>query len=79
MSTVSKDALRRMIDELSENDIQALLAALNSRDAPASPLNTSRPLKSSDIIRTEPVLPDDETADELIATVRRWRREGGYA
>jgi hypothetical protein len=23
--------------------------------------------------------PEDETADEFIATVRRWRREGGYA
>lgn len=23
--------------------------------------------------------PDDETADEMIATIRAWRREGGYA
>jgi hypothetical protein len=23
--------------------------------------------------------PEDETADEVVATVRQWRREGGYA
>lgn len=75
----TKDDLRRLIDELPVGDVESLVDALRTRRSLVTPSQSSRPLTTDDIIRTEPVMPDEETADELIATVRRWRREGGYA
>ena len=63
---------------LSEDEARRLSAVLRQRGT-SNGVRRPRPLTEADILLTEPVLPDDETADEMIATVRRWRREGGHA
>lgn len=76
---ITKDALHRFVDELTTDDVEELVAMLQSRGVFQLPSRSPRPLTREDIILAEPLMPDDETADELIETVRRWRREGGYA
>ena len=46
---------------------------------PARVLAAPAPLQRDDIVLTTPILPDDESADALIAAVRQWRREGERA
>ena len=78
MATTPKQELHELIDRLDDEQARRLAEALRGGGAtPARP--TPRPLAETDIVLTAPVLPDDETADEMIATVRRWRREGGFA
>jgi hypothetical protein len=78
MTTTPRQELHALIDRLDDEQARRLAAALRERDAtPAR--SAPRPLAEADIVLAAPVLPDDETADEMIATVRRWRREGGYA
>ena len=77
---VTRDDLRRLIEGLPEDDLDELYAELKSRVThDQARLRSPRPLRSEDIILAEAIMPDDETADDLITTVRRWRREGGYA
>ena len=78
MATTPKQELDELVDRLDDEQARRLAAALR-RGGPAGGAPAPRPLAESDIILAAPVLPDDETADEMIATVRRWRREGGYA
>lgn len=66
-----------MIERLSEEEARRLSAALQA--AGTTPPPRARPLTAADIVLAEPVLREDETADETIAPVRRWRRAGGYA
>ena len=78
MATTPKQELHEWIDRLDDAQAQRLVESLRGGGATlARP--APRPLAEADIVLTAPVLPDDETADEMIATVRRWRREGGYA
>ncbi len=78
MATTPKQELHELVERLSDEEARRLSAALHEADtAPGSP--RLRPLTEADVILTEPVLPEDETADEMIEAVRRWRREGGYA
>lgn len=73
-----KRQLHELVDRLSEDEARRLSRTLSPRGTDTD-VRSPRPLTEADILRTEPVLPDDETADELIATVRRWRQEGGHA
>jgi hypothetical protein len=57
--------------------VERLSPALREAAAGAAP--RPRLLIEADIVLATPVLPDDETADEMIEAVRRWRRAGGYA
>jgi len=50
---------------------------IETSDGRTPKLTSVRPLQVADIILSAPVLPDDETADALIETVRHWRSEGG--
>jgi hypothetical protein len=78
MATTPKQELHEWIDRLDNAQAQRLVDALRGGGATlARP--APRSLVEAEIVLTAPVLPDDETADEMIATVRRWRREGGYA
>jgi hypothetical protein len=70
-----KQELHKFIDRLSEQDARRLAATLIE----AGYVRQLRPLTRDDIILPEPIMPDDETADEMIETIRRWRREGGYS
>lgn len=72
MTANPKQALHALIDGLSDEEVRSLSTALTTVPEPD-------PLTAEDLLLTTPILPDDETADELIATVRRWRREGGDA
>lgn len=47
-------------------------------DAAASTRRRSKPIRDFDRLRSRS-WPDDESVDDLIETVRQWRREGGYA
>jgi hypothetical protein len=78
MATTPKQELHELIDRLDDEQARGLVEALQGGDA-LSARSASRPLAETDIVLAAPVLPDDETADEMIATVRRWRRDGGYA
>ena len=78
MAITPKQELHELVDRLDDEQAQRLVEALR-RAGPARVAPPPRPLAEADIILTAPLLPDDETADEMIATVRRWRREGGYA
>lgn len=80
MSTVPKDILHQLVDTLSDDDA-AMLYAVLQRQRSAAEVHTPspRPLRRADIILDKPVLPEDETADMMINTVRLWRREAGSA
>ncbi len=78
MAANAKEELHELVDRMSEEDARRLTAALRGAGAP-SVARQPRPLTEADIVLPEPVLPDDESADEMIEAVRRWRREGGYA
>ncbi len=77
MAATPKQELHELVERLSDEEARRLSAAL--RGAGAAPTPSARPLTEADIVLPEPILPDDETADEMIQAVRRWRREGGYA
>ncbi|MBI3965022.1 MAG: hypothetical protein HY329_05240 [Chloroflexi bacterium] len=78
MATTPKQALHEWIDRLDDEEARRMADALSARGTrPKAP--TSRPLTESDLVLSTPVLPDEETADDMIATVRRWRQDGGYA
>ena len=77
MAATPKQELHELVERLSDEEARRLSAAL--RGAGAAPAPSARPLTEADIVLPESILPDDETADEMIEAVRRWRREGGYA
>jgi hypothetical protein len=78
MAITPKQELHALIDRLDDEQVRHLAEVLRrGGTAPARP--APRPLAEADIVLAAPVVPDDETADEMIAMVRRWRREGGYA
>ena len=77
MAAYLKRELHELVERLSDEDAQRL--SLTLREAAAGVAPRPRPLVEADIVLATPVLPDDETADEMIETVRRWRRAGGYA
>jgi hypothetical protein len=72
-----KQELHEFVDRLSDEEARRLAAALLA-SGPGG-VRRPRPLTRDDIILSEPIMPDDETADDMIETIRRWRREGGYA
>lgn len=78
MAANPRQELRELVECLSEEEAQRL-AATPRESAAGGALPPPRPLTVADIVLAEPVLPDDETADEMIAAVRRWRRAGGDA
>ena len=78
MATTPKQELHELVDRLDDEQARRLAEALRGA-GPAGGAPPPRPLAEADIVLAAPVLPDDETADEMIATVRSWRHEGGYA
>lgn len=78
MAATPKQELHELVDRLDDEQARRLAAALREAD-PTGGAPPPRPLAEADVVLTAPVLPDDETADAMIAAVRRWRREGGYA
>ena len=78
MATDPKRALHQAIDRLSVEEARRLSAELG-RAIVTHAERRPRLLTEADIILSEPVLPDDESADALISAVRHWRREGGHA
>ena len=82
MAATPKQELHELVERLSDEEARRLSAAL--RGAGTAPTPSARPLTEVDVVLPEPhphagPRPDDETADEMIEAVRRWRREGGYA
>lgn len=75
MSAIPRDELHRLIDTLSDEDAASLVAALRRRMHAAKP--ASRALRHDDIVLVAPIMPDGESADEMIETIQRWRREAG--
>lgn len=73
-----KQQLHDLVDHPSEDEARQL-AVVPRRRGTRSGVRRLRPLTEADVLLTEPVLPEDETADEMIATLRRWRGEGGHA
>lgn len=78
MVATPKQHLHELVEQLTDEEAQRLSLLVRSEQL-SSTVTAPRPLTFSDIVLAEPIMPDDETADELIATVRQWRREGGYA
>ena len=78
MAVNPRQELHDLVDRLTEEEARRLSAELRATAA-VNGGSGPRPLTEADVILAAPVLPDDETADEMIAAVRRWRREGGYA
>ncbi len=78
MAADPKQELHELVERLSDEDARHLSLALREATA-AGVTPRPRPLVEADIVLATPVLPDDETADEMIEAVRRWRRAGGYA
>jgi hypothetical protein len=78
MAVNPRQELHELVDRLSEEEARRLSTALRA-PAATDVIPKPRPLTVADIVLTEPILPNDETADEMIAAVRRWRREGGNA
>jgi hypothetical protein len=78
MAVNPRQELHDLVDRLSEDEARRFIDVLRQR-ASRNGVQGPRPLIEADILLAEPVLPEDETADEMIATVRRWRCEGGYA
>ncbi len=78
MATMPKQELHELVERLSDEEARRLSAALQGAGTPPDARRVRR-LTEAEVILTEPVLPEDETADEMIEAVRRWRREGGYA
>lgn len=77
MAATPKQELHEPVERLSDEEARRLSAVLWG--AGAAPPPSVRPLTEADIVLPEPILPDAETADEMIEAVRRWRREGGCA
>jgi hypothetical protein len=78
MATTPKQELHELVDRLDDEQARRLAETLRGAgrvDVAPPP----RPLAEADIVPAAPVLPDDETAEEMITTVRRWRHDGGYA
>jgi hypothetical protein len=78
MAANPKQELHELVERLSDEDAQRLSLALHEATG-AGVAPRPRPLAEADIVLATPVLPEDETADEMIETVRRWRRAGEYA
>ncbi|MFN8514604.1 MAG: hypothetical protein U0232_15320 [Thermomicrobiales bacterium] len=78
MVTTPKQQLHAFVEGLTDDEAARLWSALREGGQPAR-LTSPRPLTPADVLLPEPIMPDDESADDLIETVRRWRREGGYA
>lgn len=78
MATTPKQELHELIDGLDDDVARRLADAFRGARSPHSS-GSPRPLSVADVLLAEPVMPADESADEMIATVRGWRREGGYA
>ena len=78
MATDPKQDLRDAVDRLSEIEARRLAVALREIGT-VETAPPARPLTEADVVLAEPILPDDETADQMIVQVRRWRREGGDA
>ena len=78
MAATPKQELHELVDRLDGEQARRLAAALRGA-SPAGGASSPRPVAEADIVLAAPILPDDETADEMIATVRRWWREGEYA
>lgn len=82
----TKERLHELVEGLTEENAQRLhdeLAGMTTDPAPAelrARIATSgpAPLTLDDLVLAEPILPDDETADGMIATLQQWRHEGGY-
>ena len=78
MAVHPKRQLHELIDRLKEDEALPLSAVLRQRRS-NNAVQRARPLTEADIMLTEPLVPDDETDDKMIAIVRRWSREGGHA
>ncbi len=78
MAISPKQELQDAIERLSEDEARRWSAALRGNGA-TNLASRTRPLTESDVILSAPVLPDDESADDMIGAVRRWRRDGGHA
>lgn len=79
MAITPKQELHALIDRLDDDQARRMAATLRRAAGPTSETASPRLLTEADILLALPILPGDETADEMIATVRDWRREGGYA
>ena len=63
-----KEELHQLVERLSDDEAQRLSSILRSASA-TSTWPGPRPLTEADIVLVEPILPDNETADEMIAAV----------
>ena len=72
MAVDPKQHLHMLIDRLKDDEARDLSAVLDT-DV------TVLPLTVEDLLLAVPIMPADESADDLIETVRHWRREGGDA
>jgi hypothetical protein len=77
MTANPKQVLHEFIDGLSDQAVDNLSSILLTGGDQAA--TRARPLREDDIILARPLLPNDESADEMIGAIRRWRRDGGYA
>ena len=72
MAVDPKQHLHMLIDRLNDDEARDLSAVLD-------PDVTVLPLTADDLLLAVPIMPADESADDLIEAVRHWRREGGDA
>ena len=95
MATITRDRLHELVDALADTHLEAagqLLAAL-ANEAPLPEItiepavrasarqriaNTGRPPLSADAFAMD-FWPAEQSADALVETINRWRREGGDA
>jgi hypothetical protein len=82
MAANPKQELHDLVEQLTDEDAaDALDYVRRLVGAPARERaeehTAGRALTADDLYAD--ILPDDETADMMIETIRQWRREGGYA
>jgi hypothetical protein len=80
MAVDVKQQLHDLIDRLSDEEARRLSVALRAVAGGAGTITQQpRPLTRADLVLDDPIMPPDESADDMIDAIRRWRREGGYA
>jgi len=70
MAVDPKQHIHAPINRLNDDEVRALSTILDT-DV------TALPLTGEDVLLAAPIVPANESADELIATVRHWWRGGG--
>ena len=72
MAADPKQEVRELIEHIEPAQAERLAASLRAGGA-----TSARRLTEADVVLARSVMPGDESAEDLMAAVRRWRRDQG--